>query len=161
MFLNIRVSLNGVVICPEFSFQNDSELFGKTITVNIARPRKIKEGYSRPVWSEDSWLQKYAGKTEENKEPATDSSNQEGEKSETGDSAGKVEGAKPKSRGNPQVSLDVKAGKQNLGRIIILLRADIVPKTAANFLALCTHEKGYGFLNSTFHRIIPGFVSSL
>jgi len=56
--------------------------------------------------------------------------------------------------------LDVKAGKQNLGRIIILLRADIVPKTAANFLALCTHEKGYGFLNSTFHRIIPGFVSS-
>ena len=54
--------------------------------------------------------------------------------------------------------MDVKAGKQNLGRIIILLRADLAPKTAENFKALCTHEKGYGYLNSMFHRVIPGFV---
>lgn len=37
---------------------NESELFGRTIRVNIAKPMKIKEGYSRAVWSEDSWLNK-------------------------------------------------------------------------------------------------------
>jgi len=143
-----------------FPIQNDSELFGKTVTVNIARPRRIKEGYSRPVWSEDSWLQKYAGKTEENKEGTEGTAEEGGEKASsetTGNGAAATETKKP--RGNPQVYMDVKGGKQNLGRIIILLRADVAPKTAENFRALCTHEKGYGYLNSMFHRVIPGFVS--
>lgn len=56
-------------------FQNDSELFGRTIRVNLAKPQKIKEGSSRPVWSEDSWLQEHAGKTldNENSTPSKDS----------------------------------------------------------------------------------------
>ena len=58
----------------------------------------------------------------------------------------------------PRVFLDVIADGTSLGRIVIELRNDIVPKTSENFRALCTGEKGFGFKGSTFHRIIPGFM---
>lgn len=64
----------------------------------------------------------------------------------------------PTPETNPVVFLDVSIGGAAAGRIEIELRADVAPRTAENFRALATGEKGFGFKGSSFHRIIPGFM---
>ena len=59
---------------------------------------------------------------------------------------------------NPSVYFDITIGGAPAGRITFELFADVVPKTAANFLALCTESEGFGYAGSGFHRIISDFM---
>ena len=67
---------------------------------------------------------------------------------------------------NPLVYLSIRIGNQSKGKLVVKLFKDKVPKTAENFRALCTGEKGKGisqkplwYKRTHFHRVIPGFMA--
>ncbi|NXI16177.1 PPID isomerase, partial [Irena cyanogastra] len=74
--------------------------------------------------------------------------------------------ARPSKASNPRAFFDVDVGGERVGRIVFELFADVVPKTAENFRALCTGEKGTGlttgkplhYKGCPFHRIIKQFM---
>ncbi|TYJ51642.1 hypothetical protein B9479_007776 [Cryptococcus floricola] len=67
---------------------------------------------------------------------------------------------------NPRVFFDLAVNDNKLGRVVFELFADVVPKTAENFRALCTGEKGISpisslplhYKSSIIHRVIPSFM---
>ena len=52
---------------------------------------------------------------------------------------------------NPRVFMDVEIGGEPVGRIVVVLFAEVVPKTAENFRALCTGEAGVSASGKKLH----------
>eukprot|EP00658_Telonema_sp_P-2_P005542 TRINITY_DN12075_c0_g1_i2.p1 TRINITY_DN12075_c0_g1~~TRINITY_DN12075_c0_g1_i2.p1 ORF type:complete len:219 (+),score=62.12 TRINITY_DN12075_c0_g1_i2:136-792(+) len=66
---------------------------------------------------------------------------------------------------NPVVFMDIQIDGKSAGRLEFEVYADAVPKTAQNFVGLCTGEKGMGrcgkllfYKGCSFHRIIRNFM---
>ncbi|OMJ20981.1 Peptidyl-prolyl cis-trans isomerase E [Smittium culicis] len=119
---------------------HNSEVYGRTIHVSLAKPGKYTSKSNRAVWSDESWIKKNAFGGLQDSESAKDINT-------------KNDPTESISKSNPRVYFEISVEGRSAGRIEFVLRSDIVPKTAD-----CIHSKGFGFKGSVFHRVIPKFM---
>ncbi|KAH8553248.1 peptidyl-prolyl cis-trans isomerase E [Umbelopsis sp. PMI_123] len=136
-----------------------SELNGRVIKVNLAKPQKLASTSNKAIWDDDAWLRKYALNTAEDQLDENPQEDGSITKESQDESSEAVTSPTPAASGKlPQVFMDIRIGNTAVGKIIMELRSDVVPRTAENFRALCTGEKGIGYKGVKFHRIIPQFM---
>ncbi|KAL7751085.1 hypothetical protein RI367_003665 [Sorochytrium milnesiophthora] len=138
---------------------DQSELLGRTLKVNLAKPSLMAASTGKPsmraVWTEET----YTSAAAPSEAAALEQQVTEDERRVPSSSSSPAPPAPPRKHGqNPRVFFQIQIGGVSAGRIVMELRADVVPRTAENFLQLCTHEKGFGYRKSIFHRVIPGFM---
>ncbi|KAJ3321674.1 hypothetical protein HDV06_003967 [Boothiomyces sp. JEL0866] len=130
---------------------NLSELHGKLLKVNLARQGKYQQMQTKAVWEDEEFVLAKVPQDEEQQEALRAKAKKKEEPEEE-------RPQKKLKKANPKVFFDIAIDKSPVGRIVMELHADIVPKTCENFRQLCTHEKGFGFRKSIFHRVIPQFM---
>lgn len=145
-----------------------SEMYGNVIKVVNARGMKLGEFMTRPVWEDERYLADMAQNELEKKEEAQDREREALLENGFELPPALVVDTPKLSMINPRVYFDISIGGIAAGRILMELRADVVPLTTENFRMLCTHDKaneknfhsfkGYGYRKSVFHRIIPQFM---
>ncbi|KAJ1564030.1 hypothetical protein HK096_009923 [Nowakowskiella sp. JEL0078] len=132
-----------------------SEIFGNVIKCNLSKPPKGQQlGVGKPIWMEESYLKDHVQVADEEETPKPD----EDEEPSAKRVKNSVDILPETSSITSGVFLEIKIGGVHIGRITIKLFDEIVPKTAANFRSLCTHEKGFGYRGCKVHRVIPGFM---
>ena len=114
---------------------NNNLLQGKLIKCSIAR-QKIRD-FTKPLWEDEDYIKLYSKQFEGNSITEMNIKASDDVK---------------------YVYLNIQIGNVLAGKLIVQVRTDIVPLTAANFIQLCTGELGFGYKNSIFHRVIPGFM---
>ncbi|KAK6099814.1 hypothetical protein MT418_001195 [Batrachochytrium dendrobatidis] len=153
-----------------------AELCGRVIKVNMARPIKFSSVHTRAIWEDEEWIEenRSALVTAESVDESTQPVKEEREK--TPEPTTFAEAALHKAKKQKQlesatstitsqpttisdrVFMDISIGGKPVGRIVIQLALETTPLTCKNFHALCTSRLGYGYRNTPFHRIIPGFM---